>query len=244
MFEQVQNKKYYMQIVSQIRSRILDGDLKTGDKLPPERVLAQEFGTSRASIREALSALEMLGLVESKSGYGNFIKTDGNETSIDGELFKGLLKEHSPYEIFESRLELEPTLAALAAKRATTDEKNKLKDALSKLAHLTKKMSQGTEKLHDNIEAYMEEDRKLHLLIGRTAHNSVLFTVFSGVNLMMNEIQWKTLKTKSICKPGNLISYHKLHEGIVEAICNVDSKAARKHMRKHILDLKEDMFEE
>jgi len=55
VFEQVQSQKYYMQIVDQIRKSILDGKLKVGDKLPPERDLAKEFGTSRASIREALS---------------------------------------------------------------------------------------------------------------------------------------------------------------------------------------------
>ena len=59
-FEQVQNKKYYIQIIDQVRRMISEGVLKAGDRLPPERELAAQFGTSRASIREALSALEQL----------------------------------------------------------------------------------------------------------------------------------------------------------------------------------------
>ena len=242
MFEQVQNKKFYTQIASQIRNSILEGKLKVGDKLPAERILAQEFGTSRASIREALSAMEMLGLVETRSGYGNFIKADTKETSLDGEMLKELIKDHSPYEIFESRLELEPSLAALAAERATKKEKAGLKAILSKLSALSDAptVRMDTAVAH---EKYMEEDRKLHLLIARASHNSVLFTVFSGVNLMMKETNWKTLKDRGLSKKGNISKYHKNHTVIVNAICRGEPNVARKEMRRHIADLKKDLFD-
>ena len=227
MFEQVQSQKYYMQIVSQIRNHIMQGKLKVGDKLPPERNLAQEFGTSRASIREALSALEMLGLVESKSGHGNFIRADGAETSIDGELLKELLKAHRPYEIFEARLEIEPNLAGLAAQ-------------VERLNALGKDLQSDPSKL----EEYMEEDRKFHLLIGRCAHNSVLFMVFSGVNLMMKEAHWKTLKAKAVGIEGNLQRYGKEHRAIFTAIRDGKPDMARTKMRQHIQDLKTDLFDE
>ncbi len=242
MFEQVQNKKYYMQIVSQIRNSILGGKLKVGDKLPAERILAQEFGTSRASIREALSAMEMLGLVESRSGYGNFIKADANESSLDGEMLKELIKDHSPYEIFESRLELEPSLSALAAERSTKEEKTALQSILSKLSSLSAVLKNEMNGKTDEIDAYMEEDRKLHLLIARAAHNSVLFAMFSGVSLMMKEAHWKTLKTKGLVRKGNISKYEKNHTIIVNAICSGEANVARKEMRKHILDLKKDLF--
>jgi GntR family transcriptional regulator, transcriptional repressor for pyruvate dehydrogenase complex len=241
LFEQVQNKKYYMQIVGQIRSSILEGKLKVGDKLPAERILAEEFGTSRASIREALSAMEMLGLVEARSGYGNFIKADAHESSLDGEMLKELIKDHSPYEIFESRLELEPGLAAMAAERSTKEEKSALKAILSKLSLLSKALREGMEK-QEEIEAYMEEDRKLHVLIARAAHNTVLYAMFSGVSLMMKEAHWKTIKTKGISREGNLSKYNKNHTVIVTAICTGDAGIARKEMRNHIMALKKDLF--
>ena len=244
MFGHVQSQKYYMQIVSQIRNLIIQGKLKAGDKLPPERNLAQEFGTSRASIRQALSALEMLGLIESKSGHGNFIRADGAEASIDGELLKELMKAHRPYDIFESRLEIEPTLAALAAARATAEEKKKLEKQVQRLNDLGKKLQSQPEKSEQVLEEYMEEDRKFHLLIGRAAHNDVMFMVFSGVNLMIKEAHWKTLKAKAVGIEGNLQRYGKEHRAIFNAIRDGKSEIARSRMREHIEVLKGDLFDE
>lgn len=240
MFEQVQSQKYFMQIVNQIRSNIVEGKLKAGDKLPPERVLAEEFGTSRASIREALSALELLGLVASKKGQGNYIRVDGADASIDGELLKGLLKDHNPFEIFESRLELEPSLAGLAAGRATAQEKKKLEKHVKHLNAIGKQLEADPSRIDD----YMEEDRKLHLMIGRSAHNSVLFMVSSAVNLMMKEAHWKVLKMRGVGKEGNLRRYSEEHTAIVKAVCDGRPEVARDTMRKHILDLKGDLFDE
>lgn len=239
MFEQVQSQKYYMQIVSQVRHLIEEGKLKNGDRLPPERVLAQQFGTSRASIREALSALEILGLVESKSGQGNFIKVESQESSVDGEMLKKLLREHSPFEIYESRLELEPSLAALAAERATAEEKAEIQRGLDSLNNLGREVVKDPRK----VEAFMEEDRKLHLKIGRCAHNSVLFRVFSAVNLMMKEKHWRVLKSKGVFAEGNIRKYEKEHIAIVKAVCEGKAQLARDRMRRHIFDVKKNLFE-
>ena len=81
---------------------IAKGNLKAGDNLLPERELTQKFGVSRASIREAMSELEILGLIESRGSQGNCIKVDRIEASIDGALMKELLKNHSPLEVFET----------------------------------------------------------------------------------------------------------------------------------------------
>ncbi|RKX77278.1 MAG: hypothetical protein DRP87_09550 [Spirochaetes bacterium] len=238
MFEQVQSRKYYMQIVNQIRNLISEGKLNAGDKLPPERVLAQEFGTSRASIREALSALEMLGLIESRSGYGNVIKVDGTE-SLDGEMFKTLLKDHSPYEIFESRLVIEPNLAFLAAERATPEEIQEMGEILERLNKTGREIKNDPLK----VEPYMEEDRKFHLQIGKCAHNSVLYTVFSGVNSMMKEAHWRTLKTKGLLQEGNLEKYEDEHTGIFNAIRSGKKEVAKVQMHDHIKELKKDIFD-
>ena len=239
MFEQVTPQKYYMQIARQIRNSIRDGELKIGEKLPPERTLAQEFGASRASIREALSALEMLGLIECKSGQGNFIKADGSEGTIDGELLKSLLMGHDPYEIFEARLEMEPALAALTAVRATKEDKDNLSGHVEALNAIAAELKKGN---REAIESYMEEDRKYHLSIGKFSHNSVLFTVFSGVNLMMKETHWKVLKGEALQKEGNIENYAQEHFSILQAIRESDPEKARQEMRNHIKVLREDIF--
>ncbi len=238
MFEQVQSEKFYMQIARQIRNQIKEGKLGIGERLPPERILTEQFGASRASIREALSALEILGLIECRGGQGNFILADGTEGTIDGELLKKLLMEHDPYEIFEARLELEPVLAGMAAERATPEEKRKLGEITAKLAELSRLIESDPTK----IPEYMEEDRRYHLEIGRDSHNTVLFMVFSGVNLMMKETHWQALKSKGLTKTENIEAYAREHEAILEAIVQGNPKRASAEMRKHIGVLKKSLF--
>jgi len=237
LFAKLQPQKNYMQIARQIRNLIRDGTLMVGDKLPPERHLVAQFGASRASIREALSALEMLGLVECRSGHGNFIKADGSEGTIDGKMLQTLFQDHDPYEIFEARLEIEPPLAALAALRATTEERERLTAQVERLATLGRRIRE--EGFADPlIEGYMDEDRKYHLEIGRSAHNAVLFTVFSGVNLMMAETHWKAMKSKGLMKEGNLQAYEQEHGAIPAAILGKNPKLAQKELKNHIFKLR------
>jgi len=241
MFERLHSQKNYMQIARQIRNLIRDGTLKIGNKLPPERDLVQQFGASRASIREALSALEMLGLIECRGGQGNFIKADGTDGTIDGELLRTLLQDHDPFEIFETRLEMEPNMAALAAERATGEEREKLKGQEERLRALGNRILAEADR-EGAIEEYMEEDRKYHLEIGRCSHNSVLFTVFSGVNLMMKETHWKAMKSKGLADEKNVRAYAVEHEAILDAILAKDPKAAQREARKHLVMLKKTLF--
>lgn len=239
MFKKVKNQRLYLQIVNQIRDLITSGKLKAGDKLPPERVLAEKFGASRASIREAMSALEILGLTKSKSSQGNFIKVDGTDASIDGELLKELLRGHSPFEVFETRHKIEPILASIAAERRTEEDIKKLNICLTKLNALGSRV----EKSLKNTEDYIEKDRKFHLLIARSAHNSVLFTVYSGVNLMLKEKHWKILKKKALFKEGNIKKFEKEHTEIFNAIYNSNPELANLKMQEHMIGIQKDMFD-
>jgi len=238
-FEQVQNKKYYLQIIEQVRKLIAEGTLKAGDQLPPERELSVQFGTSRASIREALSALEILGIVESRIGQGNFIKEGITGETINSEVLRSVLQEHSPFEIYEARLEIEPCIASLAAERATPEEKAELKTQLDRMFELYKSIKGG----ENRSEEYMEEDRKFHLLIGKCAHNSILHMVFSAVNNMMKESMWKTVKRRGVLELGSLRKYEKEHKAIYNAIRDGKADSARSRMFKHIHALEADVFE-
>jgi GntR family transcriptional repressor for pyruvate dehydrogenase complex len=241
MFERLHTQKNYMQIARQIRNMIREGKLDVGDRLPAERDLVQQFGASRASVREALSALEMLGLIECRGGQGNFIKADGKDGTVDGEMLRTLLQNHDPFEIFEARLEMEPALAALAAERANEDERRKLSAQVEKLRALGARILSGADR-EPAVEEYMDEDRKFHLEIGRCSHNSVLFTVFSGVNLMMKETHWRGMKSKGLADEKNVRSYATEHEAILAAILARDPKAASREALNHLVVLKETLF--
>ena len=241
MFERLHSQKNYMQIARQIRNLIRDGTLKVGERLPPERTLVEQFGASRACVREALSALEMLGLIECRSGQGNYIKADGSNGAIDGEMLKTLLQDHDAYEIFEARLEMEPNMAALAAERATAEEVEKLKDYVERLRALGEAIIKDGFK-DAPIDQYMEVDRMFHMEVGRAAHNNVLFTVFSGVNLMTKETHWKAMKSKGLSNEANVKAYAAEHEAILAAIVEKDSKAAWRESKRHLTMLKKSLF--
>jgi DNA-binding FadR family transcriptional regulator len=136
---------------------------------------------------------------------------------------------------------MEPSLAALAAERATPEEHEKLKVQAEKLRVLGDRICTEAD-TRPAIEEYMEEDRKYHLEISRAAHNNVLFTVFSGVNLMMKETHWKGMKSKGLADEKNVRSYAAEHEGILRALLARDPKAAEHEVRNHLLVLKETLF--
>jgi GntR family transcriptional repressor for pyruvate dehydrogenase complex len=242
VFKEVKNQRLYLQIVNQIRHLIAKGNLKAGDKLLPERELTEKFGVSRASIREAMSALEILGLIESRGSQGNFIKADKIDASIDSELLKELLKNHSPLEVFEARCELEPSLTALAAKKRTLEDLKELKEHLQKLNSLGHQIEFGLKNLK-KVEDYMEEDRIFHLAIAHCANNSILFAIYSRVNSMLKEKHWKVLKMKSIAKKGKIKKFEKEHTGMFNAIREGNTELARINALDHLQYIKRDMFD-
>jgi len=132
LFSKVKTKKVYMKIVEQIRDLIKEGRLKPGDKLPPEQILAEKFGTSRPSVREALSALEILGITESRGGKGNFIK-DNLDTPLYEQKYRELEEEESPFEILEARKAVETEIVGLAAKKATKEDIVSIRESLDKM---------------------------------------------------------------------------------------------------------------
>src|ERR687891_891705 len=110
--EPIKSTRIYEEIVRQIRQMISEGRLKSGDQLPPERDLAEKFVVSRTSVREALRALESVGLIEIRPGEGTFVR----EVSVDAlvePLALVLLSQRAMIEeLFEARRLLEPAIAA------------------------------------------------------------------------------------------------------------------------------------
>ena len=232
MFNKIQTKKVYMKIVEQVRDLIKEGRLKPGDKLPPEQVLAEEFGTSRPSVREALSALEILGITESRGGKGNFIK-DHLETPLYEQKFRELEEEESPFELLEARKVVETEMVGLAAKKATEEEIAAIQESLDKMKSAM-----------TNIPEIMEFDREFHINIARAAHNSLLFSMMIFLADLSKEKLWINLKEKSWSIPGRPQKYFKEHNEILKSIKNKDSKSARNRMYEHLAGVERDLLNE
>jgi len=232
VFKKVQTQKVYMKIVEQIRDLIKEGRLKPRDKLPSEHILAEKFGTSRPSVREALSALEILGITESRGGKGNFIRDDLSSPSYE-QKFKELEEEESPFELLEARKAVETEIAGLAAEKATKEDIAAVQDSLDKMRSAT-----------TNISEVMEFDREFHINIAKAAHNGVLLSIMASLAEGLKEKLWINLKEKSWNIPGCPERYLKEHAEILNAIKNKDSKDASKRMYNHLADVERDLLSE
>ena len=230
IFNKVKTKKVYIIIVEQIRDLIKEGKLKPGDKLPPEQMLAEKFGTSRPSVREALSALEILGITESRGGKGNFIKDTPRSPLYEQKVME-LEEEESPFEMLEARKGLEIEIAELAAKKATQEEIDTIYESLHKM-----------EGAISNIPEMMELDREFHLNIAKAAHNNLLFSMMAYLSNLSKERLWVKMKEKTWNLPGYPQKYLKEHTEIFNAIKNKDSKNARRKVYLHLAGVEKDLL--
>jgi GntR family transcriptional repressor for pyruvate dehydrogenase complex len=114
-------------VLRQIVTLLRNGQLQPGDRLPPERELAASLGISRPTVREALSALGLLGVVEQRQGRGTFLVESMERLPLEPYLYKLLLNRGTIDELIEVRQLLEPRIAALAAERATPEAREVLK---------------------------------------------------------------------------------------------------------------------
>ena len=230
MFKKVQTKKVYMYIVEQVRDLIKEHKLNPRDKLPPENILVEKFGASRPSVREALSALEILGIIESRGGKGNFI-SDSFGSPLYEQRFKELRDEKSPFEVLEARKVLETEITGLVAEKATKKDIAALQDSLDKMKSAI-----------TNIPRVMEFDREFHINIASATHNDILFSMMSYLADGLKEKLWINLKEKSWSIPGRAKEYLEEHTEILNAIKNKDSKSACKKMYNHLAGVEKDLL--
>ena len=128
-FQSIEPRRLYRQIADQIRSLIKSGEFPAGARLPPERDLAKQLGVSRPSVREALIALEVEGLVEVRIGSGIYVQPVGDDKAAQA----GHEAEAGPFELLRARYIIEAECAALAAKSAKTPQLQAISEALDEM---------------------------------------------------------------------------------------------------------------
>lgn len=219
----IKTKKIYEEIVDQVRQLIEDGYLNPGDRLPAERELVKSFQVSRSSIREALSALEMMGFLEVRTGEGIFIKQIKAEPLI-GTLFRALQPDRGTLiELLEVRKMVEVQAAVYAAQRASIKEINLLEQALEDM-----------EKDLDNSDSISEKtDLKFHYTVAAASNNTIIIHLMDvlaeSLQYLIEASRWKLDQGKHTAE-----MLYSEHYGIYEAIKEKDQNKARKRMLKHL----------
>jgi GntR family transcriptional repressor for pyruvate dehydrogenase complex len=217
--EPIKSTRIYEEIVRQIKLMIGEGRLKSGDQLPPERDLAEKFVVSRTSVREALRALESLGLVEIRPGEGTFVRQVSVEALIEPLALVMLSQREAIGELFEARRLLEPSIAGLAARRATPDEIHEMERILDDQA---KEIAAG--------RTGIAQDAQFHAAIGTAAHNRAITRIVHAIMDLLTQSREESLNT-----PGRPERSHQNHRRILEAIARRDDSGAEHAMREHLL---------
>jgi GntR family transcriptional regulator, transcriptional repressor for pyruvate dehydrogenase complex len=216
--EPVKSVRIYEDIVRQVRALIADGQLKSGDRLPPERDLAQRFRVSRTSVREALRSLQSRGLIEIRAGEGAFVRDVSVEALIEPLALVILPYREAVGELFEARRLLEPAIAALAARRATRDELAEMERILA---------DQAREVAHGRTG--MAQDSALHAAIAAAAHNRAIVRIVNALVDLLAQSREESLHT-----PGRPRRSHQHHRRILGAIRRRDEAGARRAMFDHL----------
>ena len=220
-FRVIQRRKLYQDIVGQIGELIREGVLSPGDRLPPERELAERLQVSRSSLREAMRTLELQGLVVSRPGAGTFVSAgslDGLVAIIASSLAKA---NDAQGDIFEVRHLLEPEIAALAARRATEQDIQRMVGALEQQEG---QILEG--------ETGVGGDTAFHFAMAQATQNWALVKVISTISDILRQSRDQALHT-----PGRPQRSLASHRQILDTIQRGDPEGARSAMEHHLLEV-------
>ena len=213
----VATRRLYMQIADQIRTLIGNGEVAPGARLPAERDLARQLGVSRPSLREALIALEIEGLLDVRVGSGIYVSQPGGR-SRGAELANA----SGPFEVIRARSMIEGECAALAAKYGTAAQLRAIRKA-----HVG--MRKEAKRHHNPLDA----DRAFHVAIAQAAGNSALELVVQTLWDQRVGPLYRALEVK-LEYPAMAAEALAEHKAVLDAILAHDAAAARGAMRRHM----------
>jgi len=210
--------------VEDIRDKIIRGELKEGQKLPPQDKFAKSLGISRGTLREALHQLMLMGLIEMRQGDGTYIRSFSPVFFVDSLSPTLLMDKTYTSELLDARLYIEGEVAFLAAKNATKEEIQELKNILNDMKG---------DLAVSNVEDFIKKDLEFHLLIAKCAKNRVLMKVVQTIRSILYQFiaDFFTLMPQTI---KNAVYYH---NKILNAIERHDPIVSKKQMEAHIKSL-------
>jgi GntR family transcriptional repressor for pyruvate dehydrogenase complex len=212
-------------VAAQLEQLITRGDIKPGEKLPPERVLAEQFGVGRSSMREAIRVVEANGMLRTDHGRGVFVVSDKKAMPKLADLL--VFDDFTVPDLFEVRLSLEPDAAGLAARRITASQVTDLQRILTEAEN---------PQLSD--DAFVKLDAELHRAIVEATKNTLLLRLMESIEPLFYKYSHRVIKL-----PGRRAHAHAGHMAIVQAITAHRVRDARTAATTHIRDVERDIAE-
>ncbi len=205
-------------VVRRVRQLIDQGELRSGDRLPPERALALQVGVSRLSVRSGLKTLAAMGVVQIRQGSGTFIT--GGPPALDSQPLSFLAALHgfTRTQMFEARLVLEVAIAGLAAERAAAEKVTAISDEIT-----------GMFASLDAPDRFLEHDIRFHQAVAATCDNPILVSIVEMISTLFREF-----RRTSIARARDLKQAAEEHRLIYRAIRARDPDSARHAMDEHL----------
>ena len=213
-------------VVDQILSSIGDGTLGPGERLPSEAKLAELTGVGRTSVREALAALRLMGVVETKVGNGTYVRTVPDLDAIRGEISETIKKSEEVFQLQEARAAFECGIIRLAAERLGSKDVKSFETVLTN-------MRQAAEA--SCYEDFVKHHKAFHLLIAKSTENAVIEETELSFLKIMEQEGWRDVE-RQYYLPGTeefLSESVKIHESIFHALRQKDAALATQLMQQH-----------
>ena len=215
----IKRKRLSESAIDEIKSFIQSNNLEGGSKLPSERELVEKLQISRSSLREALRMLEITGLIEVKPGRGIFVR------DLSGDIFVPLsswVESHKEaiYKHFEARLIMEPEIAALAARRRSKEDIDRIEQNIALQKSYPK----------SEVVSIIRADIEFHRLVAESAKNET-------ISMLMNSLAkisfqgWKA----ALRVEGRNETAVREHTQLLRLLASGNESGSRKAMREHML---------
>lgn len=244
MHANIKHQKLSDVITERLESMILDGTLIAGEKLLPERLLAEKFQVSRPSLREAIQNLQAKGLVERKQGGGTFIRQNLSAKMTDPLSALVASRPETQFDLLEFRHALEGMAAYYAALRGQPEDYRALNNALNSLPSLHKAQAQAESaavKQNSGAQSQVKTDTEqeaealveFYLTMAKASHNMVLLHVMRSMQVMLVDNIKRNL---DMLRDGAdvEVQIREQRHAIVQAISSQDPEAARKASNEHL----------
>lgn len=207
------------EVARRLLGYVTGGAVEPGTRLPPERLLASSLGVGRSAVREAIAALDILGIVNVRPGSGTYLRGTASELLPETLSWGLMLGEDRTHDLIELRHTLEVMAAELAADRATPEN-------LQRLERYVQTMSEKTA----DVSAFVEADQRFHVEVGDASGNVVLKDLLQNVRALLRLWADRVLR-----HPEDVRTALEQHAAVMEAIRIGDVEAARLAMDAHMV---------
>ena len=231
MFNAVQSKSVSQLIVEQIQNMIFNGELRSGDQLPPERELSERLSVSRPALREALKALEVMGLVESHQGSGTFIVNKVENQFLMPLSLSFKLDEGKLSDILAFRRMIECFTVSAAASMANEEDIEDLQRIHEELSN------------ESDMSVMSSIDRAFHNRIAQICNNPLIMNTLSSASHLLDVFASESTRI-SFFEDDNRDNTISEHQEILDAIAAHDTERAEKAIKHHLSNIHVEYMQE